>query len=322
MSWRLLFKKLFILIVFIGTLYGAGRLYYALTDGFILSNIEAELAYQPQWEMNPLVSSAKQEVQKALAQPFSYLGKGCQSYVFASSDGKYVVKFFKYQRFRPQSWIDLFAFIPSIKDYQKKKAIEKKEKLDKVFSSWKIASEHLLDESGVVYVHLNPSNEWPHLLVIRDKVGIEHEVNLDRTPFMLQRRAVMLCKALDELVAQGHDDQAKLLIDRLLVMLLLEYTRGYADNDHALMQNTGVLDNFPIHIDVGQFVKNPSVRTPKVYQQELYDKTYKFQRWLEQRHLELADHLKARLVAMMGPDYFYKLPYVHKGDVAKLPHVD
>lgn len=286
-----------------------------------MSNIEAEIPFDAQWEMRSLSGNEKEAIGKALDQPYHYLGKGCQAYVFASADGNYVVKFFKYQRFRPQAWIDLFTFIPDVEKYQQAKTVEKKEKLDKVFTSWKIAFEKLKDETGVLYVHLNKTDDWHQSLAIRDKLGMSHQVDLDQTEFVLQHRATMLCPAINELMTQGKTDQAEKLIDRLLTMLFLEYERGYADNDHALMQNTGVLNGYPIHIDIGQFIHNDSVKAPKIYRQELYDKTYDFHRWLKKKHPDLADHLAAKLVVIMGPDYFYKAPYFHKGDVAKIPHI-
>lgn len=280
----------------IGVLYGSGRLYYAVTGGFTMSNIEANIPYDSKWETNSLELDDRETVEKALDQPYRYLGKGCQAYVFASEDGKYVIKFFKYQRFRPQAWIDLFTFIPAVGHYQQFKTQEKKEKLEKVFTSWKIAFEKLRKETGVVYVHLNKTDEWRKSLAIRDKVGMNHEVDLDRTEFVLQHRATMLCPTLDRLVAEGKSNEAENLIDNLLTMLFLEYQRGYADNDHALMQNTGVLNGLPIHIDIGQFIHNDSVKSSKIYKQELYDKTYDFHRWLKKHQPDLADHLAAFLL--------------------------
>lgn len=315
-------KKCIFLVLLVIAAYGGGRLYYAVTGGFTMGNITLEQPYNPKWDTHTLSANEKKAIEQALDQEFTYLGRGCQAYVFASADGKYVIKFFKYQRFRPQAWIDLFTFIPSVDRYQKAKTIEKQDKLDKVFISWKIAYETLQNETGVVYVHLNKSNNWNKSIVIRDKIGMAHDIDLDKTDYLLQRRATMLCPAVDQLMAEGKNAQAELLIDRLLTMLVSEYSLGYADNDHALMQNTGVLEGYPIHIDVGQFIRNDIVKAPKVYKQELFDKTYRFHRWLQEEYPSLADHLKTRLVAIIGPDYFYSAPYVHKGDVAKIPNQD
>lgn len=314
-------KKLIFLILIIILGYAGGRLYYATTGGFTLGNITSETAQSdPKWIPPKLSPQKKKEIEKALDQEYTYLGKGCQAYVFASADGKYVIKFFKYQRFRPQSWINYFSFIPSVSDYQISKGIEKQEKLNKVFTSWEIAYDELQKETGVLYIHLAKSNTWHKNLSIKDKIGLKHTIDLDHMEYMVQKRAVMLCPAIDSMMTAKEIPEAKLLIDRLLATLLSEYARGYADNDHALMQNTGVLDGHPIHIDVGQFIKNQIVTTPKVYKQELYDKTFKFHQWLGNSYPELSSHLRMRLISIIGPDYYYSAPYVHKGDVAKIPH--
>ncbi len=313
-------KKCTLVLICAAIVYGLGRLYFAVTAGFTIGNITSTLAYDPHWDTHALSSDEKHAIEQALNQEYVYLGRGCQAYVFASLDGNYVIKFFKYQRFRTQRWIDLFTFLPSVNAYQQEKAIEKQTKLHKVFRSWKIAYEYLKEQTGVVFVHLNKSTDWSKQIVIRDKLGLTHQLDLGQMEFLLQRRANMLCPTLEAMMNEGQEKQSYDVLDRLVAMLLSEYAHGFADNDHALMQNTGVLDGNPIHIDVGQFIYNDIVKSPKIYQQELYDKTYKLRQWLEQRYPELAYHLKARLLAILGIDYFYMGPYVHKGDVAKIPH--
>lgn len=315
------FKIFFIFLVCICCLYAFTRLYFAVTGGFTIGNITSELSYDQQWSTHELSAMERKEVDRALDQQYAYLGKGCQAYVFKSDDGQFVLKFFKYQRFRPQSWVNIFAFIPAIGHYQQHKAIEKKNTLDNVFRSWKIAFENLSRETGVVYLHLNKSNDLHKRMIIRDKMGMAHELDLDQMEFLVQHKAEMLCPAIEAMINQNELVQAELLIDRLLHMLLSEYARGYADNDHALMQNTGVWNGYPVHIDVGQFIYNPIVKDPSVFGQELYNKTYKFHLWLKKHNEHLATFLQNRLVAILGEEYFLKGPYIHKSDVAKIPHL-
>src|SRR5271156_5010255 len=99
---RKIASRLIFLTLFVLSLYGLGRLYFRLTGGFTIANISSDFSFQPQWEVRPLLEGEQAEFDKATSQPFYYLGKGCQSYVFASQDGKYVIKFFKYQRYRLQ----------------------------------------------------------------------------------------------------------------------------------------------------------------------------------------------------------------------------
>lgn len=86
-------------------------------------------------------------------------------------------------------------------------------------------------------------------------------------------------------------------------MIHSEYRRGLADNDHALMQNTGVSQGNPVHIDVGQFVFNEEVKKSAVSHQELFTKTYKFKLWLRENYPELGEYLEQQLLLDLGPSY-------------------
>ena len=81
-------KILFILAFVYLLAYGASRVYYRMTGGFTIGNISYDLPFDARWEIPPLRESEAREREKILRQPFSYLGKGCQSYVFASKDGR------------------------------------------------------------------------------------------------------------------------------------------------------------------------------------------------------------------------------------------
>lgn len=321
MKLKAFIKKIILFSLFVASMYGLSILYYAVTAGFTIGNVTSNLTYHPEWDTTPVTQTQKELISEALNQEYSYLGKGCQSYVFESRDGEYVIKFVKFQRFRPQAWIDLFTFIPAVEKYQVGKGVEKYDKLDKMFISWKIAYEYLRDQTGVIYVHLNKGRGMIlPTLVIRDKMGLKHYLDLNEMEFLLQSKAEMFESTINDLMANGALDKATSIIDQLMEMLLWEYRHGFADNDHALMQNTGVLDGKPIHIDAGQFIKNNIVKNPNVYSQEIYDKTYDFRVWLDKKYPELGFHLKARLIEILGIDYYYMAPYSHKGHVAKIPN--
>lgn len=295
--------QLIALLVFLSVCYGLGRLYFQLTGGFTLSNISSNFAYQPDWEVRPLSEQENKQLDKALSQSYSYLGKGCQSYVFESQDGKYVIKFFKYQRFRIQPWITYFPPLPAMVQYRKEKEQKKWIKLDGFVKSWKLAFEHLKPETGLVYVHLNKTSHLNKNLIIYDKMGWKHELDLDHMEFCIQFKADMLCNRLKALKRENDLNGSKQLIDNLLALILSEYARGLADNDHALMQNTGVFDGKPIHIDVGQFVMTDLIKDPAYLNVELYTKFYKFHLWLKENDPVLANYLDGRLAEIIGSDY-------------------
>lgn len=295
--------RLFFLTILTISLYGLGRLYFKLTAGFTIANITSDFAFQPQWEVRPLLLSEQTEFTKAIDQSYFYLGKGCQSYVFASEDGQYVIKFFKYQRYRLQPWLAYFPPLPAIVKYRQEKIEKKWKKLDGFVTSWKVAFENLKEETGLMFVHLNKTNNLQKQLSIYDKMGQKHTVSLDQMEFCIQRRADLLCQTLLDYKNREDLIGAQQLIHQLLNLILSEYSRGLADNDHALMQNTGVVLGKPVHIDVGQFVINDAVKQPSVFHQELFTKTYKFKLWLREHYPELGEYLENELSQIIGPLY-------------------
>lgn len=311
---RLYLKWILCFAVIAASLYGVVRLYYRVTDGFTIGNITSDFAYDPRWQVSPLPAEQREELDSALAQPFRYMGKGCQSYVFLSQDGNYILKLFKYQRYRPQPWLKLFSFIPAMEEYRQIKVAKKQRKLEGFFASWVIAFEQLPKETQLLYVHLNKSQDLKKKLTIYDKMGFEHILDLDQTEFLVQRKAKMLCPYISELMQEGHVAEAKVLLSRIIDMILSEYKRGIADNDHALMQNTGVYQGYPIHIDVGQFVISDEARDPQVYKQELFSKTFLLRKWLNEKYPELLKDFEDQLSAVIGPNFPNMKPYFKPHD--------
>lgn len=301
--WISVLKWLIVTVAVFGAAYGSVRLYYKVTDGFTIENITSDFPYDARWEISELPTSQQALLEDILSKPFTYLGKGCQAYVFLSQDGNFILKFFKYQRFRPQAWLDYFAFIPAVDTYRLGKIEKKRKKLENVFNSWKVAFEHLQPETQLIYVHLNKTKNLNKTLVIHDKMGFEHKLEADQMEFLVQRKATMLCPYIDNLMKKGDVAQAEILLTRIIELILSEYQRGFADNDHALMQNTGVYNGYPIHIDVGQFVIREDAKEPQVFKQELFNKTYKFRKWLKKQYPELVSKFEKQLRGIIGDQF-------------------
>lgn len=292
-------------------IYGTQRLYFEVTGGFTVGNITSDFKHDSRWDTQPLNPEEQQKIGQILAQPYYYLGKGCQSYVFASDDGKYVIKFFKYQHYRQKPWVDLFAFIEPVAQFREKSMAKKKRLFDGFFTSWKIGYEHLQDETGIVYVQLNKTDDLNQQIKIYDKMGMEHVLDSAKMEFLVQKRADMLCPTISQFMANGEEVQAKQLLTDLVNMIVSEYRRGIVDKDHALMQNTGVYQGRPMHVDVGQFVFEERILNPEISNQELFNQTYKLRLWLQQEHPSLVAHLDNELTGVMG-DQFYQLKYIPK----------
>lgn len=294
---------LLLVIFFIAGCYAAGRVYYHITAGFSLENISSDFADNSAGNVRALTEAENTVLQKAIDQPYTYLGKGCQSYVFLSRDGEYVVKFFKCQKFRLLPWLAYLPPLPAIVQFRAEKAEAKRKKLEDFVFSWKTVFENLKEETGLIFVHLNKTTNMQKNLTIVDKTGKRHILELDRMEFCIQKRAELLCPYILKLKENNNIQEARILVNNLLNLILSEYRRGFADNDHALMQNTGVAGGMPIHIDIGQFTASEDIKNPAVYRQELYTKTFKFMIWLRENYPDLAVYLEERLSEIIGPEY-------------------
>jgi hypothetical protein len=68
------------------------------------------------------------------------------------------------------------------------------------------------------------------------------------------------------------------------------------------MQNTAVVNGEPIHIDVGEFVIDPSYQDPSVANPALFSKMHKLRVWLSKKYPELEKHLANQLYVLIGPE--------------------
>ncbi len=307
--FRRLLKRIVLAIAAIILIYGAGRLYYAVTDGFTQENILSDLTPDVRWRSPALSNEQQSAIQTILNQPFHYLGKGCQSYVFASEDGKYVLKFFKYHRYRTKPWVNALAFLPPVEAYRRDRQEHKDKKLSNLFSSWMTAFKFLPEATGLIYVHLNKGEGWDQEVVLYDKIGGKHLINLNQLEFLVQKRAVMLADTLEMMLNAQTGNLAKDQIASLFALIRSDYASGFVDEDHALLQNTGVLEGKPIHIDVGQIGRKAEAKEVAIYRQHLFNKMYKFREWLHERDPQLALYTTALLFEQVGPEIWTMEPH-------------
>lgn len=307
MRWRLFLAFLLLACL----LWGGSRLYFALTDGFAVSNLEPAFIYEAAEPLSALHQLSPEELSLLLSQEFHYLDKGCQAYVFGSSDGRYVLKLIKQQRFRTKPWLDALSYLPWFANYRKERLAHKQAKLFRLLDGWSAAARHLSEEAGIVWVYLGQkrSEQPPLKVVLKDKLGGRHTIDLLSTHFMIQRRVdAMLAPHLEGLIASQQQEAAKQLLNELIAMVVGEYQRGLADHDPALLQNTGVCAGHPIHIDLGQLACQQEARQEAFWKQHLFDKTVQLRDWLRSRSAPLTAHLEEKLFQLLGPSLYTRRP--------------
>lgn len=284
---RRILKIVLLLVLFVCT----ERFCHRQTRGFTLANIQADLPHVKEWE----TAEPSVEVHAILNQPFTYLARGAQAFAFESQDKKYVIKFFRHDRLRHPAWLQALP-LPADLAHKRQLALEKKqEKLHRDFNSYKMAFEQLKEETGLIYLHLNQTTELKRSLVIYDRLGIRLQIDLDHTPFILQKKAELIYPTIEKWVQAGQMDQAKKGIDRLLVLLLKRCQKGIFDKDPDLMTNFGFIGEEPVQIDIGRYSPDPKRQDPAIYRDELIRITDKFKLFLLEKSPPLAVHLEESL---------------------------
>jgi hypothetical protein len=292
-------KKVFLILkiaLFLALFPLVERFCLKRTDRFSILGIQSDRPFDEAWETRPLTDEERSVVSEAISQPYTYFGCGGQSFVFFSADQKYALKFFKQRVFKVPLWVAHFP-IPWVLDrYRAKKTWQRADKLQRDFSSYKIAFEELPDETGMVFVHLNQTDNLKTILKITDKLGIAHELDLDKMDFVIQKKGVLAHDKITGHMQRGEIEEAKASIKQLMSLIVNRSKKGFHDRDPNIRTNCGFMGDRAVKIDVGRFVKDEKIKRPEVYLSELVRITGPLRVWLEQEHPALVSYFDEEIL--------------------------
>lgn len=227
------------------------------SDWFSLAFISYDKKLWPKSKINQASSEQIQELQTIIEQPFYFLGSGNQTFAFVSEDGKYVLKFFKFQHLK-DSWL------PKLKSSE-----SRQKRIQQVFAGHSLGFLQDKENSGIIFAHLDASQIIPLRAIVFDKKNSKHVINLDDVVFVLQRKGESSNLVLSRFFEQGDLLSAKAHIRNLLMMYVDEYKKGLFDRDHNVMHNTGFSDGRPLHIDVGKLRQDERMKNPSFFMADL-----------------------------------------------------
>lgn len=180
-------SKLFKIVCVCSLFWGVSVLCGHLTGGFRLHEIFARTLPEGKGAPHP-----------ALNQNYFFLGDGQQFYAFLSEDGTTVLKFFRHDHFGPKQFVRLLPS-PSFLEPLKQKILnsQARDNLSRLYESVRLSFETCKEESGLLYLHLGKTAEKMEV-ILHDKIGVQHKVDLAAIPFFLQKRADPFCPSLEK----------------------------------------------------------------------------------------------------------------------------
>lgn len=275
-------KKILIVVLFPLLLLGVGLKFCLTPSGFTVSKISSHLAFEKSWEIPSLGEIERQKIEKLLSQPFSFLGAGAQSYAFVSDDGSVVLKFFRMKNFLPKPW------------HGKAKREKRMARLKRVLGAYKLGYEKLKEESGLLVVHLNRSEDLRKKVQLTDRTGKQHFVDLDSTVFIVQKKAELLYDYL----AKSKDQKSALI--SLFRLILSREQKGIVDEDRGVRNNFGFVNGKVMQIDIGRIA--PRENATRDAQVELARVAAKVRAWAEQNQQEVVALLDQALAETMNSE--------------------
>jgi hypothetical protein len=239
------------------------------TCGFKLSKVEFTCPKNPQWDVAQ--DLGKQELLNIVSQPFVYLNRGAQSYVFVSFDGQYVLKLFRSNpKLFHRGEMDEIA----------------KTKIDRLFNACTLAYTKAKNETGLVFLHLNRTENSLPMLHIRDPIGRPFTLPLDAYHFAIQKKATLFRDSF----ALGDEADSKQRIDSFVALLRSRAEKGIANTDPTVSRNFGFLGTQAVEIDFGNYTEELHSKEREVarYASRVY-------MWLIDFNPQLAEYLKTSL---------------------------
>jgi|GEM_PF-2272322 len=261
---------------------------------FVPSNIICETSINPDWDVK-MSADLISFVNVITQQPFRWLSKGFQAYAFESQDGEFVIKFFQQKRLRDQPFKDHPIEYLFSKSFRERAEFIKNHRQE-IFWSSKISFEEIPEETGILFVHLNRTDNLLHGVRIVDSQGQSYKIKPGNTTFLIQRKATYVLPTINELMKKGDVAGAKARLDQIFDLLITLAKKQIVDGDYALIRNNniGFIKNRAIYIDTGHLFKQPNLKAKEQMDYEFKRRLRPLRDWLGIKYPELATYYDTR----------------------------
>lgn len=260
--------------------------------GFSSRKIASNLSFCQEWVTDPLLPQEADRLSEIFSEPLTYLGSGAQCYAFVSSDGTYVLKFFKMRHLLPKTWLQPIP-LPGLDRYKLKKIDRRLLRQKEVFNSYRMAFQYLRKETGLLFVHLNKTEDLDLQVTLVDKDKRIHTLNLNHYEFIIQKRSELVYDHLIRLMRQEDRLGFRKAICALIDQVIEQCKQGFVDRDSGIGHNYGFVGEEVIHFDVGRIAYDENVKKPAFYQLEALRAVEKIEKWLTEFYPDFLSDFEA-----------------------------
>lgn len=219
------------------------------TRGFTLAKARSSCQSQENLELS---KKELQSIQTILDQPFSFLTRGLQCYVFVSQDEKYVLKLLKWKELELPFWAKC---LPTA--WTSAMRAQKQRKKEHDFTSYQIAFNELKEETGLVYLHLHKTKGLNADLCLYDPLKIQHRIPADQIEFILQKKADPFLPFFES--NKDHEIQLQSFLSNFVEILRKRMEKKISDSDISLEYNMGIYEGTPLLFDIGNLTQVDSI---------------------------------------------------------------
>ncbi len=228
------------------------------------------------------------DLRSTLAQSYAPLARGAKVRVYASADGRTVLKLPVSARELAQWFAEdgrpLLAtgWAPGARDEDEAAQIL----LARTLDSYRLAEARLAKESGLIALHLEPGMGSRLTVDLGDR-----NLDADRDAYILQERAEPVRACIDRAMAAGDGAAARRILDEVAALIRRIWAMGIVEETANFHTNYGFAGNRLILLDIGELIRSDArVRTDRAAPKLLRKKGMA---WLERKYPELAEHLAA-----------------------------
>lgn len=222
-----------------------------------------------------------------LQQTYRFYNHGNQCFAFISEDGNYILKFFKYADSSLPEWTSKIPLLNHFKPFRPKRIEKAAWKRTRDFQGYQIAFDHFREETGLVDLHLFPTQNTYPTITLYDKLGIIHSLDLNNAPFILQKRALPIYEQFSSWIQKNEIGKLQQGISDLISLCAKRISKNIFDDDVHFYSNFGFVDEKPIQIDPGHFKLSPTSST------ELPSLVTELKEWFSQHYPPMVTYVEA-----------------------------